>query len=81
MRSADDGNMRLWKAFYLLFNHLLASVNLKIFILQGGNFRLLITFGSLKILIGVPVSLGNFRVMVVQFGLRKSKFREFKIFP
>lgn len=43
------------------------------FILPRGNFRLLVTFGSLKLPteIGITFSFDNFRVMVVQFSFKK----------
>lgn len=51
--------------------------------MQRGNFRLLITFGSLKIPIKISVlfSFRSFIGKVVQLGFKKGKFGDFKGFP
>ena len=74
--------MKLQKPFYLSLVVYLPQLILK-FILQRGNFRLLIMFGSLQIPseVVVPLSFGNFRVMAVQCGFEKSMFGEFKSSP
>ena len=65
------------EAVLSFFNRLFASTDLD-FILPRGNFRLLVTFGSLKIPfeIGVPFSFGNYRAVVVLFSsvFRKVSF-------
>ena len=79
-KEAKEEEPAVSRAILFFFNHLFDLVNLKILFCRA-NFRLLIMLGSLKIPIeiSIPLSSGNFWVIVVHFRFKEIKFGDFTV--
>ena len=79
---SDWTELNLSLFFLFLSFFFSASIHLKHLTLQRSNFRLLITFGNLRIPIKISITLSFWKSwIIVQFGFKKNEFGDLKNSP